>query len=174
MLTQACRYRFAYEKLIMGSEVGQQALSTVLMHTHPDDQGLRRSVVALCACMKPLLDQSDNGKAAMAVIERYAPWSWQTCLRTAQLTKDSYIQNHSDNVLPNKSRSRLPKALKPKALESKVSKRSQSTKREQPVHVVKEVIDLAKKATALVQEQDDNNTGQQASAQPNQPGSSTC
>ena len=38
-LTHACRYRFAHQKIMLGSDKGKEILSMIFANTSPDDQG---------------------------------------------------------------------------------------------------------------------------------------
>ena len=150
-LTQVCRYRFAHQKLMLGSEMGKEVLSAILSNTDPDDQGLRSRVVAFCASINTLLDMSDHGKAVVAVIQLNVPWTWKTCLSTIEIIRSSTVKEQYD--LPPAYKSPTPSS---KVRKSRVSKHMQPMSRAQKTQVPKGAIELAREAHALVEGQDGN------------------
>lgn len=129
--------------------MGKEVLSAIFSNTDPDDQGLRSRVVAFCASIKPLLDMSDHGKEAVAVIEIIVPWTWKTCLSAIEIIKCTTVKQYSD--LPPADKSPTPSS---KVYKSRGSKHMQPVSRGYKPILPKGAIALAREAHALVEGQD--------------------
>ncbi|ETN46530.1 uncharacterized protein HMPREF1541_00715 [Cyphellophora europaea CBS 101466] len=80
-------YRYTQQALLNDHELGNAAISEIMSHTHPDDDGLRGRVVSLCLVLKPVLDSTAEGQGALAIIEANVPWTWKTALRAIEMVK---------------------------------------------------------------------------------------